>query len=178
MWSEIRSDGDGVAVPTVATVNSFMTRDHRRAYRILGISPGSSKKDVKQAYRDLAQVWHPDRFQHNERLHEKAQRNLTRVNEAYALLKDYEPVDAPSTSRLGMTVSAVMDLGDILQTRDIRRGPASGGRPPKRNRDVVLDVGDLRATVELRRHKSRVNWRPVALIGVAILMAVIAYFMI
>ncbi len=155
-----------------------MTRDHRRAYRILGISPASSKDVVKQAYRDLAQVWHPDRFQHNDRLSEKAQRNLTRINEAYAFLKDYEPVDGPRASRLSMTMSAVMDLGDILQTREIHRDPASGGRPLKRNREVVLGVGDFRATVELRRRKSRVNWKPLALIGVAILMAVLAYFMI
>ena len=155
-----------------------MTRDHRRAYRILGISPGSSKDVVKQAYRDLAQVWHPDRFQHNDRLNEKAQRNLKRVNEAYALLKDHEPVDAARISRISMTMSAVMDLGDILETRDIHRRPARGGRPAKRNRDVVLGVGDFRATAELRRRKARVNWKPVALIGVAILMAVLAYFMI
>lgn len=153
-------------------------RDHRRAYRILGVPPGSSKDVVKQAYRDLAQVWHPDRFQHNDRLKEKAQRNLTRVNEAYALLKDYEPVDVPRASRLSSTMSAVMDLGDILQTRDIHRSPAGGGRPPKRNRDVVLGVGDFRATAELRRRKSRVNWKPGALIGGVILMAVLAYFMI
>lgn len=155
-----------------------MTRDHRRAYRILGIPPGSSQKDVKQAYRDLAQVWHPDRFQHNDRLIEKAQRNLTRINEAYALLKDYEPVHAPRASRFSMTMSAVMDLGDIIQTREIHRAPASGSRPLKRNRDVVLGVGDFRATAELRRRKSRVNWKPVALIGVFLLMAVLVYFMI
>lgn len=153
-------------------------RDHRRAYRILGVPPGSSKDAVKQAYRDLAQVWHPDRFQHNDRLNEKAQRNVQRVNEAYALLKDYEPANAPRASRLSSTMSAVIDLGDILRTRDIHRGPTSGGRPPKRNRDVVLGVGDFRATSELRRRKSRANWKPVALIGVAILMAVLAYFMI
>jgi DnaJ domain len=155
-----------------------MNKQHRRAYRILGIPPGSSKDAVKQAYRDLAQVWHPDRFQHNDRLNEKAERNLKRVNEAYALLKDYEPVDAPRASRFSMTMSAVMDLGDILETREIHRGPPSSGRPPKHHRHVVLGVGDFRSTAELRRHKSRANWKPVALIGVAILMAVLAYFII
>ena len=42
--------------------------DIRRAYKILGLYPGSSQAEVKSAYRDLAQVWHPDRFAHDERL--------------------------------------------------------------------------------------------------------------
>ena len=153
-----------------------MTRDQRRAYRILGVPPGSAKDAVKQAYRDLAQVWHPDRFQHNDRLNEKAQRNLKRVNEAYGLLKDLEPTEAPRASRLSMTMSAVMDLGDILQTRDIHRSPVGGERSVRRNRDVVLGVGDFRATGEWRKSKPRVSWKPVTLIGVAMLLAALSYF--
>ncbi|HET9708685.1 MAG TPA: J domain-containing protein, partial [Gemmatimonadales bacterium] len=46
-------------------------------------------------YRDLAQVWHPDRFPDNNRLQEKAQQNLQRINEAYALLRDL-PAPVPA----------------------------------------------------------------------------------
>jgi uncharacterized protein YjbI with pentapeptide repeats len=59
-----------------------------RYYGILGLEPGASAEEVKQAWRDLAQVWHPDRFAGNERLRQKAQEKLTEVNEAYQILRD------------------------------------------------------------------------------------------
>jgi hypothetical protein len=65
-----------------------MTIDTTQAYRMLGLAPGATEDEVKTAYRDLAQVWHPDRFPDNNRLREKAQQNLQRINEAYALLRD------------------------------------------------------------------------------------------
>jgi len=69
-----------------------MPLDASRAYRTLGIGPGASSEDIKSAYHDLAQVWHPDRFPRGSRLHDKAEWNLKRINEAYALLKGHRPV--------------------------------------------------------------------------------------
>ena len=42
-------------------------------YRALDLEPGVSMDQVKVAWRDLAQVWHPDRFPNNERLKAKAE---------------------------------------------------------------------------------------------------------
>jgi hypothetical protein len=72
-----------------------MSLDPVQAYRLLGLAPGASLDDVKTAYRDLAQVWHPDRFPENDRLREKAQLNLQRINEAYAVLRDHRPAPGP-----------------------------------------------------------------------------------
>jgi hypothetical protein len=72
-----------------------MTLDTTQAYRMLGLAPGATVDEVKTAYRDLAQVWHPDRFPDNNRLREKAEQNLQRINEAYALLRDL-PAAAPA----------------------------------------------------------------------------------
>jgi len=52
-------------------------------YQILGLNPGASKEEIKQAYRDLVDVWHPDRFSDNERLKEKANEKLKEINLAY-----------------------------------------------------------------------------------------------
>ncbi|MEG4625600.1 J domain-containing protein [Microcoleus sp. w1-18aA5] len=60
--------------------------DINRCYEILEIEPGSSLEEIKRAYRDLAFVWHPDRFAHNDRLQQKAQQRLTEINEAYQQL--------------------------------------------------------------------------------------------
>ncbi len=55
-------------------------------YQVLGLKPGASVADVKAAHRDLAKVWHPDRFLHDLRLQQKAQEKLKEINEAYDLL--------------------------------------------------------------------------------------------
>ncbi|MEG4961385.1 J domain-containing protein [Microcoleus sp. K4-B3] len=60
--------------------------DINRCYEILEIEPGASLEEIKRAYRDLAFVWHPDRFAHNDRLQQKAHQRLTEINEAYQQL--------------------------------------------------------------------------------------------
>jgi hypothetical protein len=147
--------------------------DPSRAYKVLGLYPGASKDEIKGAYRDLAQVWHPDRFEHNERLAQKAQKNLKRINEAFSLLKDYDPpADSPAPSRLGQTFSAVMDLGDMLTTRvpGLRRPIRRGGRP------VVLGLGEIERTGAVYRRKRRskawILWLVAAVVVVAVLLVV------
>ena len=54
-----------------------------RSYKILGVSPGAGEAEMKQAYRDLVKVWHPDRFPGDARLQAKAQDRLKEINEAY-----------------------------------------------------------------------------------------------
>ena len=56
------------------------------AYDMLGVKPGVSDGELKAAHRDLAKVWHPDRFLHDPRLQEKAQEKLKQINEAYEQL--------------------------------------------------------------------------------------------
>lgn len=60
--------------------------DHDKAYEVLGVKPGVSNRDLKAAHRDLAKVWHPDRFLHDPRLQQKAQEKLKEISEAYDLL--------------------------------------------------------------------------------------------
>jgi len=55
----------------------------KKCFKILEISPDSSLDEVKQAYRDLVQVYHPDRFTHNERLRKKAENKIKTINLAY-----------------------------------------------------------------------------------------------
>jgi DNA-directed RNA polymerase subunit RPC12/RpoP len=60
--------------------------DIKQAYKILEIPEDSSFTAIREAYRDLAKVWHPDRHSHDERLHRKAQEKMKELNEAYDVI--------------------------------------------------------------------------------------------
>ncbi len=60
--------------------------DIRKCCNLLDLDPGYSQEDLKQAYKDLVQVWHPDRFSHSKRLKEKAEDKLKQINLAYEVL--------------------------------------------------------------------------------------------
>ncbi|SRR6266581_1216676 len=70
----------------------------RRSFRVLGIRFGASPEEVKEAYRDLVKVWHPDRFRQDPRLQAKAQEKLKKINQAYEVLSAHlGPVRAAHT---------------------------------------------------------------------------------
>jgi tetratricopeptide (TPR) repeat protein len=58
-----------------------------RYYEILGLDRSALPEEIRQAYRDLVKVWHPDRFGHDPRLQRKAQEKTKELNEAYEALK-------------------------------------------------------------------------------------------
>ncbi len=60
--------------------------DLRQVYKILEMPENSSMPEVKQAYRDLAQIWRPDRHTQNERLQRKALERMKELNAAYDCL--------------------------------------------------------------------------------------------
>jgi len=60
-----------------------------RCYQILGLEAGASLDAIKKAYRDLIQVWHPDRFEYNPQLKKKAEDTLKDINWAYEALARY-----------------------------------------------------------------------------------------
>jgi DnaJ-class molecular chaperone len=55
----------------------------REAFEMLDLDRNASIEEAKQAYKDLANIWHPDRFSNNPRLRQKAEEKLKRINAAY-----------------------------------------------------------------------------------------------
>jgi len=76
-----------------------MTSEINRCYRALELEPGASLEQVKQAWRELVKVWHPDRFPNDPKLQRKAQERLKEINGAYELLEQYLASETPPQPR-------------------------------------------------------------------------------
>lgn len=61
----------------------------KQCFEILELDHDASLEEAKQAYKDIVNVWHPDRFSHNPRLKEKAEKKLKEINAAYARVVSY-----------------------------------------------------------------------------------------
>ena len=73
-------------------------------YTLLELLPTATETDIKQAWHEQIQVWHPDRFHHSPALHRKAEARTQLINQAYQTLSDpvarvrYDATTQPSTS--------------------------------------------------------------------------------
>lgn len=114
--------------------------DELRALRLLGLPPGASAEEIRGAWLDLARVWHPDRFQNDERLRAKAGENLQRINDAYASLKDYDPArDVGLGLRVRESVAIMFGIGEL------------GNPPPDSRQEPVVRAAAPLLPAGLRR---------------------------
>lgn len=58
------------------------------ALRVLELDSRATKKQIKEAYRVMVKVWHPDRFQGDESVRWSAEQKLKNINLAYRILKE------------------------------------------------------------------------------------------
>lgn len=121
-----------------------MITDLSKAYELLGVKPGVSSGELKAAHRDLAKVWHPDRFVHDPSLQEKAQEKLKEINEAYELLSSGKtPRPAPPPPRPAETVYTV----PVVSVE--RRSAPQGGSSWKSTVVVLLFLAVFAVTTKV-----------------------------
>jgi tetratricopeptide (TPR) repeat protein len=98
-------------------------------YKILGVSPNASDKEIKKAYHELARKYHPDNY-HDNPLSDLAQEKMKEVNEAYnniLRIRDgggsYRPAGGPSGSYGGSSdgarVRAAINSGDLRYAEEL-----------------------------------------------------------
>src|SRR3990170_7835006 len=83
--------------------------DYKDYYKILGVAKSVTDKEIKSAYRKLAQKYHPDKNPGDQR----AEDRFKEINEAYEVLGD--PAKRAKYDRLGASY------------QDWQRGGAPGG---------------------------------------------------
>ncbi|MCD6353713.1 MAG: DnaJ domain-containing protein [Proteobacteria bacterium] len=97
--------------------------DIEKCLKILEVDRSASPDEIKQAYKDTVNVWHPDRFSSNPRLQQKAEEKLKEVNIAYETLKSYlsseqEPKQKkPETDVKTGTVKKTKDKAEYQKTQ-------------------------------------------------------------
>ncbi|MDX9753485.1 MAG: DnaJ domain-containing protein [bacterium] len=107
---------------------------HYHYYEILEIDPGASRDEIRTAYRDLCKVWHPDRFEGDERLQKKAEEKLKEINEAYQILNQastrqtepppYQERTRPEPPPRAEKPRSEQDTGPFSQSRRTYAGSA------------------------------------------------------
>ena len=88
----------------------------KKFLEVLELDSHATWEEIETRYRDLCNVWHPDRFQSKERLGEMAEQKMVEINAAYEALKSRR--DAEET----VDISAAFAKG----------GSRGGGRRSRR----------------------------------------------
>jgi DnaJ-class molecular chaperone len=68
-------------------VQKYNPMDIQRCFEVLELDPDAGVDDAKQAYRDMVNIWHPDRFSSNPRLQKKSEERLKEINIAYETIR-------------------------------------------------------------------------------------------
>lgn len=131
-----------------------MTRDEAAA--VLGVEAGSSVAEVRAAYRELAQMLHPDKYGDNKRLRARAEQQMRAVNEARDVLLG--KAAAAGAARARARAAAPTEPEDIAFEATARARAAEVAR-------LAVAV-QLRTLVE-RRHGV------VTLLGISLLAALV-----
>ena len=109
-------------------------------FQVLAVSRDASLQEVKESYRDLAAVWHPDRFSGNPRLEKKATEKLAEINGAYeTLVKFYDGQASPPAAPASPETLEENDPCDKAPSRN------RGARPGTKFVAATVSLGAIAA---------------------------------
>ena len=108
------------------------------ALRILGLDDEATPEDIKTAYKETAQILHPDRFASNKKLQERATEQFKNLQEAYEYLTKGR--GARETARSGSAAaSRARTYSSANQVEARMAGIAAARTQLVKQRDVVFD---------------------------------------
>jgi hypothetical protein len=131
----------------------------------LGLAAGATLDEVKAAYKMLVKVWHPDRFQGDERLAQAAEAKLKAINTAYSYLTSNGYTG-------GARPDAGSDEGAVPGTAAHQASSAEGTAAKWTQRPADRRVSSVRRDRGARTGQKRVI-RALALLAVVIIGALL-----
>lgn len=129
-----------------------------------------SDEELRAAYKDLVQVWHPDRYSNNERLRVRAESKIKLINEAYDTLGEILSRKAGQSVSTGDSATAqgpkpniyfgsifhttdFSELSDVAFAHALRLALSSNARLelfhvlPSHGKDVISEFPKIRDTL-------------------------------
>jgi hypothetical protein len=108
----------------------------QRCLKILELETTGSLQEAKRAYKDLVRVWHPDHFQNNPRLKQKADQKLREINLAYNFLCNH----LESNQAKGLSTPRITSPNSPSGMGSVNYSDTSGGhRPGKSSRSMAAN---------------------------------------
>ena len=98
-----------------------------RCFQVLEIDRHASMAEAKQAYKDVVNVWHPDRFSDNPRLRAKAEKKLKEINAAYEMVQSLlgsPSVQGQAGNKKGVKGAVAPEPGVNAETQAASRAQA------------------------------------------------------
>jgi curved DNA-binding protein CbpA len=132
MWAPAAQQSEGLEHSLLA----------KEALDVLALRPGATAVEIKEAYRDMVKVWHPDRFGSDPRLRQKAEDKLKQINKAYQILVSGS---APGETHTAKPEGEARSKGDVSPRSSTTSPIPQSGRA--RSRRSSVGVGWLYACV-------------------------------
>jgi curved DNA-binding protein len=107
--------------------------EYKDYYQTLGVSKKADEKEIKRAYRKLAQKYHPDKNPGNKSAEEK----FKAINEAYEVIGN--PENRAKYDQLGQNYHRYQQMGGNPADFDFSQWFSGGGRGER----VNVDFGDI-----------------------------------
>ena len=126
------------------------------ALHALGLDEGATPEDIKTAYKESAQILHPDRFAANRKLQDRATEQFKHLNEAYEYLTSGRGSKGPSAASTARTSHARTEsyveaqLAGLTAARTQLVSQRDAVYDERRNALVMIGLGAV-AAVFLRR---------------------------
>jgi hypothetical protein len=163
--------------------------DRCDALHVLGLEYGARDDEIKDTYRTLAKVWHPDRFQSDKKLKTTAEGKLKEFNSAFQVLTMPSSRRVPPSRSHGRPPSRPKPPGPQTEQPEPKpqwqkprtegqSAPAAPKQPPSENRSHQNSISSQRKPHHSRPTRisaAKAGWGFLGIIAAVILIWVGAY---
>lgn len=127
-----------------------------------------NENDLKSAYRTLSKVWHPDRFESNRKLRDKAEEKFKEINNGYQFLKEHLEFNSSYESSQGDSYTDNKDPKTSQSRQNYKKQKYNYENEKKENSHGKTYNSDSASTTK------NFNWMPILIfLGIAIFFVII-----